>query len=388
LSALLGVLPDVEVAVKAGLSSQAVAAERRRRGIGPARPRRKPIEWTDEMIELLGTDSDNAVAARLGVGRGSVAYKRHQLGIPPANPPPHEKATGHRWRPEELALLGKISDSELARFVGLTPSSISRKRQRLGIAPLQPTQPIEWTPPMLERLGQVPDAQLAREVGISTTSCSLKRQDLGIPAARESRPVERSEEVAEILHLPTAEVVHRTGLERMTIKRLRRDLGVPEPPATAFGPVPDDTAEEGGARSSQAAAAARKESLPPGWRSNNRWRPEELALLGTAPDAEIAARIGRTAMAVEIKRRQAGIVFLRVRRWQPHEIGILGTAPDRVVAARLGRTWRGVVNKRCDLGIPRFSGSRASAKALDKDRRGCPAHLEVSRPSCPRGRKG
>jgi hypothetical protein len=34
---------------------------------------------------------------------------------------------------------------------------------------------------------------------------------------------------------------------------------------------------------------------------------EELALLGTMPDAEVAARIGRTVEAVRLKRRRAGI---------------------------------------------------------------------------------
>jgi hypothetical protein len=37
------------------------------------------------------------------------------------------------------------------------------------------------------------------------------------------------------------------------------------------------------------------------------WTDEELALLGTMPDAEVAARIGRTANAVRVKRQWAGI---------------------------------------------------------------------------------
>jgi hypothetical protein len=37
------------------------------------------------------------------------------------------------------------------------------------------------------------------------------------------------------------------------------------------------------------------------------WTEEEIALLGTAPDAEIAARIGRTASAVLQKRFALGI---------------------------------------------------------------------------------
>jgi hypothetical protein len=37
------------------------------------------------------------------------------------------------------------------------------------------------------------------------------------------------------------------------------------------------------------------------------WTEEEVALLGTAPDAEVAAQLGRTAEGVVIKRRKLGI---------------------------------------------------------------------------------
>jgi hypothetical protein len=37
------------------------------------------------------------------------------------------------------------------------------------------------------------------------------------------------------------------------------------------------------------------------------WTAEELALLGTAPDAEVAAQIGRTEGAVTLKRCRLGI---------------------------------------------------------------------------------
>jgi hypothetical protein len=38
----------------------------------------------------------------------------------------------------------------------------------------------------------------------------------------------------------------------------------------------------------------------------DRWTPEELALVGTLPDAEVAARIGRTESAVRTKRARRG----------------------------------------------------------------------------------
>ena len=41
-----------------------------------------PINWTPERIALLGTMSDSEVAKRLGCERNVVAGKRYQLGIP------------------------------------------------------------------------------------------------------------------------------------------------------------------------------------------------------------------------------------------------------------------------------------------------------------------
>jgi hypothetical protein len=48
--------------------------------------------------------------------------------------------------------------------------------------------------------------------------------------------------------------------------------------------------------------------------SGNGWTAEELALLGTAPDAEVAAEIGRTEGAVTLKRCKLGIPTFCDRR--------------------------------------------------------------------------
>jgi hypothetical protein len=46
----------------------------------------------------------------------------------------------------------------------------------------------------------------------------------------------------------------------------------------------------------------------------DRWTAEELAVLGTLPDAEVGARIGRTETAVRTKRSKHGIRSARDRR--------------------------------------------------------------------------
>jgi hypothetical protein len=196
---------------------------------------------------------------------------------------------------------------------------------------------------MLERLGKVTDARVAEELGISRASVALKRQALGIAPTRENLPVDRNEEVAELLRRPTAEIMHRTGLEWGTIQRLRDDLGVQEPILL----LPDGP-ETGSQAEAEASVASR-----PAPRGNCRWRPEELAFVGTGPDEEIAARLGRSVAAVSRQRR---LLHPRQRpspRWQPHELELVGTAPDAELAARLGRSVTAVAHKRRRLGILR-----------------------------------
>jgi hypothetical protein len=54
-------------------------------------------------------------------------------------------------------------------------------------------------------------------------------------------------------------------------------------------------------------------NLRPGYQGEW-WTAEQLALLGTAPDVEIAQRIGRTARAVRIMRCRRGIATALDRR--------------------------------------------------------------------------
>jgi hypothetical protein len=210
---------------------------------------------------------------------------------------------------------------------------------------------------MIERLGRASDSRVAKELWISVDSVKGKRQALGIPATLENLPIERSDEVAALLRLPDTEVEHRTGLDRSTIQRLRGELGVEEnllsrPEAS---PVPSLGPDGSTARAWTPSAKGPAPSAA-AWRAQYRWRPEEIALLGSAPDKVIAARLGRTVKAVRTRRQMVGILRRPYRAWQPHEIELLGTAPDVEIAARLDRSEWSVNTQRRKLGIPRFPG--------------------------------
>jgi hypothetical protein len=78
---------------------------------------------------------------------------------------------------------------------------------------------------------------------------------------------------------------------------------------------------------------------------------EELALLGTLPDEEVAAKIGKMPSAVRQKRKEMGIANPAANCWAAEEIALLGKLPDEAVAARIGRSRTPVTQKRCQLGI-------------------------------------
>ena len=81
------------------------------------------------------------------------------------------------------------------------------------------------------------------------------------------------------------------------------------------------------------------------------WTAEEIALLGTAPDEEVARRVGRTLNAVRFMRDRLGISRPAGGRWRGEELVLLGTLPDREVARKLGRSLQSVAQKRTKLGI-------------------------------------
>jgi hypothetical protein len=81
--------------------------------------------WTPEDIALLGAVPDDEVARRTGRTAGAVRQKREELRLP--NP------AGNRWRSEDIALLGTVPDAEVARRLGRSIQSVTQKRIKLGI---------------------------------------------------------------------------------------------------------------------------------------------------------------------------------------------------------------------------------------------------------------
>ncbi len=139
------------------------------------------------------------------------------------------------------------------------------------------------------------------------------------------------EELARAIRLESSLAIqHWFGVDYSVVWRWRKALGVPR-------------FNEGAARLQTAlnvrkGAALKGKRLPPaaverrrrtakelGLRPSQRpggrpWTGEELHLLGTLPDAELAARFGRTETAVRVMRLRRGILSVRDRRRREHRI--------------------------------------------------------------------
>src|SRR5207249_2808332 len=70
-----------------------------------------------------------------------------------------------------------------------------------------------------------------------------------------------------------------------------------------------------------------------------RWTARHDELITRFSDAEVARRTGVARATIRKHRRQLGIVrFPPARPWTPADDGLLGTAPDDEVALKLGRS--------------------------------------------------
>lgn len=85
-----------------------------------------------------------------------------------------------------------------------------------------------------------------------------------------------------------------------------------------------------------------------------------MALLGTAPDAEVARAIGRAKESVRMRRSTLGILPAggSYPAWRPEELALVGTGSDAEIAARIGRSIRAVARKRRSLSAGRRQDPR------------------------------
>ena len=138
------------------------------------------------------------------------------------------------------------------------------------------------------------------------------------------------EELARAIRLESSLAIqHWWGVDVSVVWRWRKALGVPR--------FNEGSARLQTALNTQKGAAQKGKPLPPeaverrrrtarelGLRppqrpGGRRWTKKELALLGTAPDAELATRFGRTERAVRVMRNRPSIASAKDRRHREHQ---------------------------------------------------------------------
>src|SRR5438034_1699936 len=92
------------------------------------------------------------------------------------------------WTKDELVLLGKLPDAELAELTGRTFGTVWQKRRALGIR--QPALRFrKWTPAEDKLVGTAPDAEIAIRLGRTESAIKSRRAILEREQAKhETKP--------------------------------------------------------------------------------------------------------------------------------------------------------------------------------------------------------
>ena len=146
-----------------------------------------------------------------------------------------------------------------------------------------------WTDEMLAALGSDKDAVLAERWGTTAKTVNLQRNRLAIPAF--GHVVWTNDMLAALGHATDAELAARWGISKASVVAKRGALHI----------APLDASR--------------------GKATQHTWTPAEILLLGTAPDAQVAAQLQLSAAAVRNARITRGIAASRPRKPPIEKIG-------------------------------------------------------------------
>lgn len=190
IEALLGTLPDLDIARMANVSATTTRKWRIAAGKPPAPEIRPP--WGERapsrlaaVRDRLGTTSDAELAREAGVSRALIHQWRTRLGIP-AHASAQPLANRHNW--DSVAdLLGTVPDRIVAIKLGCHVYTVAMHRENHGIVATMPAVGIGSRGLRVlvyrDMLGKIPDTQVAKVAGVSGPHVTRVRQALGIPPA-------------------------------------------------------------------------------------------------------------------------------------------------------------------------------------------------------------
>jgi len=332
--ALLGKISDRELARKLNRTIHAVRGRRKFLGITAIyhapQPFRMPPEPADGYAKLFASKSDKELKQILGWSYKRIRTRRRRLG---------ERRTRQRreWTLEEDRLLGTKPDKVLARMFGRTPKAVRHRREAKRIRMTK-----KWRPEDDAVLGTRTDEQIGMLLNRTLGNVAWRRNKLGIAAAH--KPREWTEEEEALLGKRTdAELAKLFGRTEVAVQGRRMLLGRPKLDLVVCKVIRRRN------KSSGEIAINVKEGA-----AYCTWSAGEDALIGTMPDAQLAARLGCSVKRVSRRRRMLGLANANPehRSWTDVEIALLGTAPDRDVGKLVNRSLENVRAKRLEMRIP------------------------------------
>jgi len=299
----------------------------------------RQFPWTKEEDALLGKLTDREVAEKLNRTLSGVRDRRKFLGKPAVGHAPQPFRMEREPRDAYARLFATKSNQELRAILGWSYKRIHTQRRQLAGGKVRKPQP-EWTLEEDRLLGTKPDQVLARKFGRPVSAVRHRRWKKRIRVKKDWRP-----EDDKILGTRTdRQIALFLGRSVTNVAWRRNKLGIP-PKAKA-----------------------------------RPWTPEEEALLGSKPDEELARKFGRTLAAVEARRIQLDrpkpnpafkVVKVvaepgrchhsaatsnakpgaRYCTWAPEEDALLGRFTDEEVARKLGYPLTRVSRRRRLLGV-------------------------------------
>lgn len=140
------------------------------------------IDWT-KVDPFLAELSTNEIRERFGIKAPTSIWRRRKLGIPVVKGRRKKRIWELRIKWAEIdKYLGVLSDREVANKFNISESSVSVRRQKLGItlkrSPLRYSQ-LDWGS-VIDLLGKTTDTEIAEIMGVTVSLVGYKRKQLKI----------------------------------------------------------------------------------------------------------------------------------------------------------------------------------------------------------------
>jgi len=222
---LLGEIPDGTLAREYEIAPMGVKIKRIEMGILPFGKKHMDPEpeLPNQVVRLIGKIPDKHISDQFKVARSKIRIYRALHKIPQAE---YEHPSTHEWTDTDDALLGTMSDGNVARQLNIPAGQVHYRRIALGIAPFDRQAVARWTAARVEQLGKKPDHLLAREWGYPQPAVREKRQSLGIEPCRQNTRAWTQEEIAALGTVPDTVLARQLGLSQSAVAAKRKGLKI------------------------------------------------------------------------------------------------------------------------------------------------------------------